>query len=285
MSVARLDGEQSQAEMHRQWQKFAGGLNRWNKDMQAWLEPATQRMLNLACIGEGSRVLDAAAGQGEQSITAAMRVGPRGYVLVTDRSEDMLALARAAARQAGMDQLETRVVDGHTLELDAAQFDAAICRLGLMFLHDPVRRLAELRRALRSGGRAAVTVLTTVERNPLFSIPGSILQRYGRSPQPVSQQPGLFSLGERGELEAALSAAGFSLVQTHILSLPVHLPSIEACIRFQKATLSIPDDAMVKPEFNKGLDLWYEVQRALSEYAGANGVSLPGEVMVGVGER
>jgi ubiquinone/menaquinone biosynthesis C-methylase UbiE len=50
---------------------------------------ATERMLDLADLRTGNRVLDVAAGTGEQTLLAAERVGSSGYMLATDISADM----------------------------------------------------------------------------------------------------------------------------------------------------------------------------------------------------
>ena len=81
--------------------------------------PATEMMLDLAGIKAGDRVLDVAAGTGDQTLLAARRVGPSGYVLATDLSAAMLNVAAEAARKAGLTNIETRVMDSASLELDA----------------------------------------------------------------------------------------------------------------------------------------------------------------------
>ena len=73
------------------WQRGATG--------RADLRPITERMLDLAGIGPGHRVLDVAAGTGEQTLMAARRVGPRGFVLATDIAERMLAYLNEAVRK------------------------------------------------------------------------------------------------------------------------------------------------------------------------------------------
>ena len=93
--------------------------------------PATQMMLDLAEVRTGGRVLDVAAGTGDQTLMAAERVGPTGYVLATDISASMLKLAADAAREAGLTNVETRVMDAENIDLDADSFDAVICQLGL----------------------------------------------------------------------------------------------------------------------------------------------------------
>src|SRR5512145_2310642 len=86
--------------------------------------PATQMMLDLAEVRTGSRVLDVAAGTGDQTLMAAERVGPTGYVLATDISANMLKLAADAAREAGFTNVEVRKMDAENIDLDENSFDA-----------------------------------------------------------------------------------------------------------------------------------------------------------------
>src|SRR5919108_5091436 len=71
------------------------------------IRPATEMMLDLANLQSGNRVLDVAAGTGDQTLMAARRVGPTGYVLATDLSTSMLKLAAEAVRNAGLTNVET----------------------------------------------------------------------------------------------------------------------------------------------------------------------------------
>jgi ubiquinone/menaquinone biosynthesis C-methylase UbiE len=86
-----------------------------------------ETMLDLANLRAGCRVLDVAAGTGEQTLLAARRVGPTGYVLATDISASMLNLAAQAIRDAGLRNVETRVMDAANIEVKADSFDAVIC--------------------------------------------------------------------------------------------------------------------------------------------------------------
>ena len=81
-------------------------------------------MLDLARLEPGHHVLDVAAGAGEPAVSAAERVGPSGHVLATDLSEGIVALAAEVARERGLEQVETRAMDGEKLELPDASFDA-----------------------------------------------------------------------------------------------------------------------------------------------------------------
>lgn len=116
---------------------------------------ATETMLDLANLVIGNRILDVAAGTGEQTMLAARRVGPAGSVLATDIAAEMLTIAAEAAHQAGLGNVTTRLMDAQHLDVEAESFDAAISRLGLMFIPDLPGALAGIRRALKPGGRLA----------------------------------------------------------------------------------------------------------------------------------
>jgi ubiquinone/menaquinone biosynthesis C-methylase UbiE len=82
-----------------------------------------ERMLDLANIRMGSRVLDVGAGAGDQTLAAARRVGPTGFVLATDISTSMLEIAVTLAREAGLSNVGAQAMDVQDLELDADSFD------------------------------------------------------------------------------------------------------------------------------------------------------------------
>jgi ubiquinone/menaquinone biosynthesis C-methylase UbiE len=115
--------------------------------------PVSERMLDLACLQPGMRVLDLASGMGEPSLRAARRVGPSGFVLGTDLSEGMLEVAREKARAQALSNIEFRAADAETLEVPEQSFDEATVRWGLMYMPRPERALERLWRALRPSGR------------------------------------------------------------------------------------------------------------------------------------
>src|SRR5215204_3919786 len=108
----------------QQWQDAAEAWHRWGPTISTWLDPATETMLDMAGVGPGSRVLDVAAGAGEETLLTARRVGPSSSVLATDISANLLEFAAADARSAGLTNIETRVMDGENLDaLEPNSFD------------------------------------------------------------------------------------------------------------------------------------------------------------------
>jgi ubiquinone/menaquinone biosynthesis C-methylase UbiE len=151
------------------WQRVAGRTD---------LQPITERMLDLAGVGSGHRVLDVAAGTGEQTLMAARRVGSHGFVLATDIADRMLAYLDEAARNEGLANLQTRLMDARLLELEPESFDAAICRLALMLIPEREKALAGIQRALKPGARFAAIVLSTAEKLPHISESLAIARRH-----------------------------------------------------------------------------------------------------------
>src|SRR4051794_38973779 len=160
---------------------------------RTFLRPITQRMLDLAGIGSGQRVLDVAAGTGEQTLMAARRVGPHGFVLATDIAERMLIRLDEAARNEGLTNVQTRVMDARQLALEPGTFDAAICRLALMLIPERDKALAGIQRALKPGSKFAAIVLSTAEKNLHVSESLAIARRHAGLPSAPLEDPGMFA--------------------------------------------------------------------------------------------
>ena len=140
---------------------------------------ATEMMLDLAGVQEGSRILDVAAGTGESTLMAAARVGSTGYVVAADVSPSMLNVAAEAASKAGMTNVETRVMNAENIELDTDSFDAVICRIALMLFPNPAKALTEMRRVVKPGGKVTVMVYAALEKNPFWEIFHKTVRRLG----------------------------------------------------------------------------------------------------------
>ena len=123
---ASFDAAKYKQTQREQWNRDGAAWRRWNPTLDRWYGEATRQMLDLARIQPGQSILDIAAGAGEPAVSAAARVGPAGHVLATDLSEGIVELARQVAREHGLSQIETRVMDGEKLELPDASFDAVI---------------------------------------------------------------------------------------------------------------------------------------------------------------
>lgn len=267
-----------------QWQAAAEAWHRWGPFLGRWLGDATETMFDLARIGPGSRVLDVAAGAGEQSIGAARRAGANGHVLATDIAPALLERAAADAKTAGLSNLETLELDGEALDtLPAGSFDAAISRVGLIYFPDQQRALAGMRRALRPGGRVSAAVYSTPERNAFFSIPVKIIRERARLPAPLPGQPGPFSLGAEGALEAAFAKAGLHDIEVRRVPSPVRLASAAECVRFERESFGALHQMMVGLDEAERASTWDAIEEALRQFEGSGGFVGPCEMLVGAG--
>jgi SAM-dependent methyltransferase len=204
-------------------------------------------MLDAARIGPGSRVLDIAAGAGDQTLDIARRVGATGHVLATDISARILTLAQDKSRAAGFDRIETRVADAQALDLAGAGFDAAICRLGLMFCRAPLDALRGVRAALKPAGRFSAIVFSQPQGNPCIAILLSTAMRHaGLRPASPGAPGTLLSLGQPGLLAELLATAGFVDIDVRALSTPLRLPSCQHYIDFVR-TAGLPIMAILAP--------------------------------------
>jgi SAM-dependent methyltransferase len=269
-----------------QWQEAAERWHDWGPVLEAWLDEATETMLDMAGVGPGSRVLDVAAGAGGQTVAAARRVGTDGYVLATDISSNILDFAAEAAREAGLSNVETRVLDGESLEgLEECSFDAVISRVGLIYFPDRQRALSGMRRALKSGGKLAAMVYSTPENNKFFSVPISIIRRRAQLPPPLPGQPGPFSLGGPGALEEAYERAGFREARSRIIPAPLRMASAAECVRFERESFGALHQMLSGLNGKEKEAAWAEIEVELGEFEGSDGFEGPCEMVVGSGVK
>jgi ubiquinone/menaquinone biosynthesis C-methylase UbiE len=153
-------------------------------------------------------VLDVSTGTGEAALNALPAVGASEVVIGADIAPAMLVGAR--------DRLQNPLfcpvaADGQALPFKSGSFDAVICQLGLQFFPEPARGLAEFHRVLRLGCRAALCVISTPDRAPMWGAAADVLTRF------VPEQRDLlylsFALADANRLEHMLSSAGFREVR------------------------------------------------------------------------
>lgn len=280
------DPQASKAAARQQWDEAARGWNDHSAQIRAWLSRATEAMMEMGGVTRNARVLDVAAGAGDQTLTIAQRVGPRGFVLATDLSGTILALAQDNARRAGHVHVETRVGDGECLPVDPESFDAVVCRLGLMLFPDPLQGLREMHRALKPGGRACTLVFSSAQHNPcVTTLLSTALKHAGLAPRPASQPGGLLSLGQPGLMDRLFTQAGFSEVATTTLDAPFQLPSARHYLDFIRSSASPIQQILGKLDARAVAAAWAEMEQRLALYATATGWEGPNELLLTAGRR
>ena len=279
------DGADVRRHVHGMWSAVAGAWEEHAAFADARGAAAAERMLELAELHEGARVLELACGAGGLGIAAAGRVGAPGEVVLSDVAAEMTAVAGRRARRLGLAQVRARTLDLEDIDEPDEAYDAVVCREGLMFAFAPARAAAEIRRVLRPGGRAVVAVWGPRERNPWLGVVfDAVAAQLGR-PVPPAHLPGPFSLSDAAQLEALLAQAGLADVTVEELDVPMRAASVDEWW-VRTAALAGPLTQILgslPPEAKA--ELAERVQTAAQPYVTETGVEFPGVTLIAAARR
>jgi SAM-dependent methyltransferase len=204
---------EANAEMVRYWNEVSGP--KWvalQELIDRQIEPLGERAFARAALTPGERVLDVGCGCGSTTLAAAERVGPSGEAFGVDLSAPMLARARERSNAAGLERVRFAQADAQTALLPQG-FDVLFSRFGVMFFESPEAAFANLRRALRPGGRLAFVCWQEIQRNPWMVVPVGAVA--GLLPLPASPPPGApgpFAFADTARVSGILESAGFAQI-------------------------------------------------------------------------
>ena len=197
---------------HKQWDSAATGWKEWSEFSDSAYGHISERLMELADVRPGSRVLDIAAGYGEPALTAARKAGSEGRVVATDISAEMLAFGRDRAAAAGLANVEFIEAAASSLDFPHGSFDAAISRWGIIFEPDAEAAAGRIRSFLRPGARMAISSWGEPDQVPFLSIPmRTTMERLGVSPPPAGT-PGPLSRPTPAAIGGLLEGDGFTNV-------------------------------------------------------------------------
>lgn len=117
--------------------------------------PIARRLLELAHVEEGERILDIGCGTGIVAFEAAAAVGQAGSVVGIDLAERAVRLAADKAAAAGLRHVHFEVMDSRALRFPAGSFDAVLSGFGHPLI-ERGRCFEEVRRVVGTGGRVAL---------------------------------------------------------------------------------------------------------------------------------
>jgi SAM-dependent methyltransferase len=217
------------------------------------------------------RILDIGCGTGATTRVLAARA-TEGSVFGLDLSGPMLAIAREAAQRESIRNVEFVQGDAQVYPFDLASFDVAVSRMGSMFFGDPAAAFANIRGALRPGGRLALTVWQEVAANEWITAIDAAL---GEAPseddadEPTGYTPGPFSLADPALCTSLLDGAGFVDVSVAPRRLPLAFGTVDDARAFLQTWIDedLDEDGRARATAT--------LHQLMVENATADGVVLP----------
>ena len=279
-----MDAVEFRVGQRRDWESAAKGWHDWQELIFDTTAPVSRRLVELAELEPGDRVLDVAAGTGEPSLTAAQAVGPEGQVVATDISPEMLSYARERAEAAGVGNVEYVEADASSLDFPPESFDAALSRWGIIFEPEAEAAAARIRGFLKPGSRMAISSWGPPERVPMLSLPMRTVMTRLNVPPPPPGTPGPLSRPTPEAIGGLLEGGGFADVEVEELEIGMDWDSPEEFARFVKE-IAPPVSALMAdrpPEVME--ETWGAVVEAARSHAGEDGtVHLTNLVLTAVG--
>lgn len=244
--------------------------------------PVREWMLRELDPRPGDTVLELAAGVGDTGFEAARIIGDEGRLISTDFSPAMLDAALRRGNALGLHNVQYRIIDAEEIDLDGDSIDGVLCRYGYMLMADPATALSETRRVLRPGGRLALAVWGTPERNPFFAAVAMRLIQRGHMPPPDPERPGIFHMASAERTSALLEQAGFSDVRTEEVGVRFALVDIEEYLTFVGDTAGPVAIALRGLSQQERQVIKRQLEEALAPFASDRGYDLPGVTLAAV---
>jgi enediyne biosynthesis protein CalE5 len=265
-----IDPVEFREAQHKQWDSAAVGWKEWSEFFDSAAGHISERLVELAEVQPGSRVLDVAAGYGEPALTAARKAGPEGRVVATDISAEMLAFGRERARAAGLGNVEFLESDASSLDFPPESFDAAVSRWGIIFEPDTEAAAGRIRGFLKPGGRMAISSWGEPDDVPFLSIPIRTTMKRFDIPPPPAGMPGPLSRPTPDALGGLLEGGGFSKVSVEQGEVSLEFDSPEDFTAYVRA-VAAPIRAMIAQHAGDAEEeAWNAITRAAADVGGGS---------------
>jgi SAM-dependent methyltransferase len=270
MESQAVDAVEFREGQRRQWRKGAEGWRKRSEFIDAATAHVSERMVELAGVEPGSRVLDVAAGYGQPSLTAAAVAGAEGKVVATDISAEMLAYGRERAAAAGLDNVEFIESAAAALDFPPESFDAALSRFGIIFEPEGEATAARVRGFMVPGSKMVIASWGPPDRVPFIAVPmGTAMRTLGVDPPPPGT-PGPLSRPTPEALGGLLEGGGFSDVEVEETEVSFEWESAEEFVAMVKDTVP-PLVALIAVNAEDPDSVWDAILAAVKEKASDDG--------------
>ena len=274
------DTQTSNAAQIEYWNATAGPVwVQFQEQLDRQIEPLGLEAIRTLAPAPGERVMDIGCGCGQSTMELAARVGPSGAVVGIDISEPMLDVARGRPAPAASPPPSFRQADAQAEDLGQGAFDAAFSRFGVMFFADPVAAFANIRRALKPGGRLGFVCWRPLLENSWMLEPMlAALPYLPPLPPPDPTAPGPFAFADAERVRGILAGAGFSAVRIEPFDMRIGGSSVE-----QTLTLAFrvgPLGAALRENPGLADTVAGAIRAKLAEYDTPSGVLMPAAVWI-----
>ena len=230
--VAVVDNDELEIEMgsgdeYKEWiaEVFSGSAKTFGSVGDGFFQFVGSELVSFAGVESGMTVLDVACGRGSSLYPLVERVGSAGEVVGIDISATMINELKKDLDADGITNAKAITMDAENLDFPDQSFDAAVCGLGLFFMPNSDRAVAEIARVLRPGGRFTCSTFLEAE-TPFTDGIGELASTYRERLAPVPE-------AETDDLETVESVAdllkrnGFSDMSTSTSERRIEFGSIE----------------------------------------------------------
>jgi enediyne biosynthesis protein CalE5 len=285
MEAQQIDPAEFRDKQRDQWNGVAAAWDEYSELIDSSASIVSERLVEMAGIKAGDRVLDVACGYGEPSLTAARKVGAEGTVVATDISAEMLEFGRQRAAANGVENIEFMQSDAISLDFPAESFDAAVSRWGIIFEPDGEGAAERVRAFLKPGARFAISSWGPPERVPFLAVAMQTAMRKLDVPPPPPGTPGPLSRPTEEAIGGLLEGGGFSGVEVEDLDVTFEFDSPDEYTQFTLA-MAAPIKAMLAPHPE---DVQRETRDAIAEAVreasdGSDQVKLTNQVLIAAGQ-
>jgi ubiquinone/menaquinone biosynthesis C-methylase UbiE len=248
--------------------------------------PVTRALIEEADIVEGETLLDVAGGPGEPSLTIAEIVGPIGSVTSTDAVAEMVQAAEREASRRGITNISFRQCSAESLPFENGSFDAAVCRLGVMFFPNPVTGLREILRVMKREGVISLAVWGKSDLNPFSYVVTNVVSRYIELTPADPNEPGAFRFAEPGTLAQILTEAGARDVKERLLQFHIQAPITPREFWEMRSQTSGTLRDILEELSKEVIDrIAQDVEEALGEFFPNNQMRFPAQMLVVTGTK
>jgi ubiquinone/menaquinone biosynthesis C-methylase UbiE len=276
-------------QQRQMWDNAAAGWQAWWGTIERGAQKVSDKIVELAEIKAGDRVLDIATGIGEPAVTAARKVIPNGKVIAIDISPQMLAIAKTRAILLGLDSIvEFRESDGEKLDLpdQTSKFDAILSRWGLMFFPNLPAALVRIRQMLITNGRLSAAVWSAPSKVPLIDLAFASVRKQINAPAPPPGTPGPFALADIEALKQLFIQAGFKDIKVETLQITFEFESPESYTKYIQQTATRIHEMLANQTAEVKKHVWNSITEAAWQYADSHGrLNLDNEVICIVGRN